>query len=309
MAVPNIQIFRSDTLTEVGIDGFPIDFGSCNAGEISALPYELLVYNDKTGAADSDPAKNVEAQIVQMSITQTFISDGTASQDFTATVVPIVEDEEAVTVDGEAWMRVDSFAGYGPTDKVYTLNYTTGVLVFGNGANGDIPDNTLEIIFKTTPDSNVYGKLAYEDTWISVKSSGVIDNEITVASELAEKIDDDNIRVFKYPLVTEIVGVFDNVGMTGTNYFTGGSFNADTGAVELGSTMTAPDPYVNYKYIIKDDGESGFTKIGREATHTFTNPIPKQNAKVIFLQVEIPATASTEGGVYVRTMLRLHFDY
>ena len=38
MAAPNIKLYRSDTLAEIGIAGNPIDLGLCNAGEETLLP-------------------------------------------------------------------------------------------------------------------------------------------------------------------------------------------------------------------------------------------------------------------------------
>ena len=57
MSVPDLKMYRSDTLTEVGTVGVPVDFGLCNAGQITNLPYDILLYNDKTGALGSDDAR------------------------------------------------------------------------------------------------------------------------------------------------------------------------------------------------------------------------------------------------------------
>jgi predicted phage baseplate assembly protein len=37
------------------------------------------------------------------------------------------------------WIEVEDFAGYGPTDPVYTLDHSTGLVTFGDGVNGKIP--------------------------------------------------------------------------------------------------------------------------------------------------------------------------
>ena len=37
------------------------------------------------------------------------------------------------------WTEVEDFAGYGPNDKVYSLDHTTGLVSFGDGTNGKIP--------------------------------------------------------------------------------------------------------------------------------------------------------------------------
>lgn len=37
------------------------------------------------------------------------------------------------------WTEVEDFAGYGPSDEVYTLDHSTGLVSFGDGKNGKIP--------------------------------------------------------------------------------------------------------------------------------------------------------------------------
>ncbi len=37
------------------------------------------------------------------------------------------------------WIEVEDFAGYGPTDPVYTLDHSTGLVAFGDGIHGKIP--------------------------------------------------------------------------------------------------------------------------------------------------------------------------
>jgi predicted phage baseplate assembly protein len=37
------------------------------------------------------------------------------------------------------WTEAEDFAGYGPNDQVYTLDYATGLVSFGDGVNGAIP--------------------------------------------------------------------------------------------------------------------------------------------------------------------------
>ena len=38
------------------------------------------------------------------------------------------------------WTEVEDFAGSGPSDKVYTLDHGTGLVSFGDGVNGAIPN-------------------------------------------------------------------------------------------------------------------------------------------------------------------------
>lgn len=312
MAVPNIKLFRSDTLVEVGTEGNPIDFGLCNAGVDTDLAYQILLYNDKGEVLGSEDAKSVRIQLLKLYVVRNEIGDGLATQTFTMLHIPVLDStdfELEVLVDDVEWTEVASFSGLGADDKVYTFNYTTGVITFGNGSEGKVPPNGIDIKITYTPDLNTYGKDIYDDKWISVKSDGVIENEITVTLEEATKVDNDSVQVTRYPKVTSIVGVWDNAGKTGTNYYTSGSFDEDTGIITLGSSLSVSIPYVEYKYQIKDDAESIYTLLGNAITHTLDNRIPKNNAKKLYLRATIPATAETEGGVFLKTILRVLYKY
>jgi len=309
MALPNFKMFRSDTLAEVGTDINPIDLGLCLAGATTFLPYQILLYNDKDALVGSEDAKELELGLLQMNLIQSWISTGGVGQTFTLAATPLVVDSEEVTVNGIKWRRVDAFAGFGSGDEIYTLDYSTGVLTFGNGVNGKIPPtgNTIQINY--VPDQNIYGKTVYENLWFQIKSSGVVQNTISITSELASKLDDSHINVVHFPSVVAVVGVWDNPAKTGTNYYTGGSFVPDTGAIILGTPITGSTPYVEYTYTIKDDSESAMSVIGRDNVHECANRVPKNNAKILFLSVTVPATASTEGGVFIRVRLRVYYSF
>lgn len=311
MASPDLKLYRSDTLVEVGTLASPIDFGLCIAGQATDLAYELLLYNDKGGILDSVMARNLTLSILMMNLIQSWASDGNPTQSFTVSVIPLAIDSEEVTVDGVKWQRVDDFTSSGPSSTHYTLDYTTGVLTFGNGARGLIPPISDTIQIDAEPDLNTYGKELYNSLWIEMRSSGMIptpSNNISVSLELATKISNDYVSVLNYPTVVSVVGVWANAGKTGTNYYTGGSFNADTGVITLGTPITAATPYVEYTYTIKDDAETEWSELGLLVTHDLINPLPKNNSKRIFLRITIPSTASTEGGAYLRMRLRVEYD-
>jgi hypothetical protein len=204
---------------------------------------------------------------------------------------------------------VTSFAGYTSIDTIYTFNETTGILVFGNGVLGKIPPTGNTISINYVPDLNVYGKEVYELLWVKTMSSGVIQNPITIVNELGTKIDDTHIQIIHYPQLISVVGVWDNIAKTGTNYYTGGTFSISSGQITLGSTMPALTPYVEYAYQIQDDAEAGYSSIGKDTRHVLINMIPKNNAKILYLSVTVPSTASTEGGVYIRVRLRIYYNY
>ena len=77
----------------------------------------------------------------------------------------------------------------------------------------------------------------------------------------------------------------------------------------LGTPFPGVVPYTDYKYKIKDDDEGGFTLMGYDLGHIFSNPIPRNNAKILQLKVTVPATASTEGGVYLKVRLQVGYNY
>jgi len=312
MANPNLEMFRSDTLAEVGTSVVPIDFGLCDAGEETLLAYDILLYNDKTGALGSEDAKSIEIELLRMIIEQNETGDGTASQTHTLVYIPVISGTDEVTVDGTEWRRVTSFAGLGASDKVYTLNYTTGVILFGNGVEGEKPGAGEAIVISYTPDLNTYGKTIYTDKWISVKSDGVVQVELhigAVTPEHSAKIDNDNIQVLHYPGLTDVVGVWDNASKTGTNYYTSGSYDSDTGIITLGASLVGADAYTEYKYEIKDDNEGVYSAIGNGDKHSFDNRIPSKNAKKLSFKVDVPTTASTEGGSYLKAIFRILYSF
>lgn len=305
MADPNLQMFRSDTPTvEIGTVGNPIDFGFCPAGETTQLSYDIILWNDKAAALGSNDAYDIYVELLQLTATESWVSDGSPSQVFNSTYSPVVSGSEELLVNGEEWVRVDSLIGWAQK-KVFLLDYETGEVTFGDNVNGAIPPSSASIAMTYTPDTNVFGKLVFTDQWITFQSSGVVENDVHVDIELSTKIDNDTIEVLHYPKLSDVTGVWDNISKTGTNYYTGGSFSADTGRITLGTPLTGVNPYVEYDYCIKDDNEAEGTALGNgDDPHGPLYRIPQNNAKRIQLAVTVPATADTEGGVYIKTVLR-----
>ena len=314
MANPNLEMYQSDSpTTEVGTVGNPIDFGNCLAGEDTDLSYDLLLWNDKASVLGSEDAKTILVELLRMYLTQNEVSDGAASQTFTATYIPVLEDVAVeITVDTVEWTVVSSLSGQTATATVCTFNYTTGVLTFGDGVNGAIPTTAADISIVYTPDLASHGKLVYDEQWLSIKSNGVIQNEVHVGSvtpEESTKIDDDSVQVLHYPELTEIIGVWDNAGKTGTNYYTSGSYDASLGVIYLGASLSATTPYVEYKYQIKDDIQTSYSTLGLAESVSLTNRVPQNNAKRVQLKITVPSTASTEGGAYIKVVLRVYYEF
>lgn len=312
---PDLKMYRSDTIVEIGTEGSPIDLGLCNAGETTLLPYDILLYNDKGAALDSGDAKNIQIELIRLYVSQQWDGTGLPSQTHTVSHISVASDVvEEVMVDDVKWRRVDSFSGLGMDDEVYKFNYTTGVLLFGNGVEGkEPPVGTDNIEITYIPDKNVYGKQIYADKWISLKSSGVIANTVHVGDVTPEesiKVDNDTVQVMRHPKFIDtnaIVGVWDNANKAGTNYFTSGSYDVDTGIIHLGSPMIADTPHTEYKYEINDDEESDYIVVGSGIKKDCENLIPQNNAKRIQLKVDIPFDAETEGGIFLKILLRIFY--
>ena len=312
--VPELKMFRSDIPTvEIGTISNPIDFGFCVAGESTYLPYDILLWNDKEGSLEADDVFSIELELLRFTSTEIFTSDGTASQTFTMIYVPVTNEViEEVTIDDVEWARVASLAGQASDALVYTFDYTTGVLTFGDGVNGKIPPLSSSIKIVYTPDLNTFGKSIYEYDWVSVRSNGVVANGIpvgTITPEESLKIDNNTVQVIHYPYITGVTGVWDNPSKTGTNYYTGGSYDANTGRIYLGTPLTADTPYIEYGYQIGDDAEGNYTQLGNGVAKSFANRIPRNNAKRLQLKVDVPETSSTESGAYLKISLRVYYAF
>lgn len=308
MASPNLQMFRSDnTSIEVGTYLNPIDFGICKAGEKVQLEYDCLLFNDKTGVDSSEDASNIEISLDRMDLTVEIISDGSVSQYYTLPKIPIIDG--TVLVNSELWTRVESFSGQSPTAKVYTLNYTTGELSFGDDIQGAVPPNGQTIEITYTPDSPEYGKFLDEGLWFSVMSNGVVSSAKTVSVELASKISNTQVQLRKYPTVVSVVGVWDNILKTGVNYYTGGSFNPNTGYVTLGTDFEGTEPYIEYSYAVCDDGNLADTTISSVYSKKLEGHIPSRNAKRLRFFLSIPADVDTLGGISVKVYVKVNYTY
>jgi hypothetical protein len=310
MANPNLQMFRSDIpTTEIGIESNPIDFGFCMAGQDTVLPYDILLCNDKGAVLGSEDAKSIYIELIKLYVSQSWTSTGLANQTYNTTYYPIVTDSQEVTVDGDEWTKVSSLIGQPSTAEVYTFNLTTGELIFGDGVNGKIPPFGLTINIVYTPDLDIHGKTIYSEKWVGIRSSGIVSNDIHVTTELATKIDDSEVSIIHFPYLSVVTGAWDNPGKTGTNYYTGGSFDSNLGHIALGTPCTGSNIYVEYDYRIKDDGEVDFTNLGDGDQQGPLTRIPKNNCKRLQMKITVPATANTVGGAYIQAYLRAYYSF
>lgn len=69
-------------------------------------------------------------------------SDGTPNQEFEASQEHFISETDTVTVEGEAWTRVDNFLASKPTDKHYRVELgenDVAKFIFGDGVTGKVP--------------------------------------------------------------------------------------------------------------------------------------------------------------------------
>lgn len=291
--------------TEYGTQGNPISFPSVIAGVNTLHPLNpFFLWNDKGGFIGSVAARGIIISVLEMWIEGEVLgtSTGLASQTFNTDFYPVLEtdniDDLQVQVGSEIWNKVGSLSGQSPTAMVYTLDLATGLVTFGDGVYGKIPPIGEIISITYMPDLLVYGKEVYDNLWLEVKSLGVTSNTITVVDERLTSTDTTHVTVLN-TLITDVTGVWLQSDPThvGTNYYTGGSYDANLGVLTLGTPLLGATTgvLVDYTFIPIDDFESVYTPIGLSTTHTFTNPIPKNNAKLLYFRLNVPATATATG--------------
>jgi hypothetical protein len=215
-----------------------------------------------------------------------------------------------VKVNNVIWTRVSSFAGFQPTDEIYTFDATTGTVTFGDGLQGMIPPIGNSIKVSYTPDTQLFGKQAVEQLWIGIQSNGVIANDEAVELEERDATDTTHVIVIHHPKVVDVTGVWlaTDPNRLGTNYFTGGGFNDQTGVITLGTPLPSVQRVlVDYEYTIEDDAEGQFTQLSDTLTHTFANSIPSNNAKVLNFVAILPDDASSSGMATIK--LKVRFTY
>ena len=306
-------------VTEYGTQLNPISFGVSTAGSI--IPYSLnplYLWNDKGGLLGSVTAKEISVEVLEMWIQDEVVgtSDGSPSQVYTTVLSPIyfeadetVEDI-TVTINGDVWSRVDNLIDHAFDAQVYELDPVTGTITFGDGVNGGIPPNGFDIYVTYMPELIEYGNEISYGNWLEIKSYGVTSNAVSVVDEMQTSSDTTHVTVANKNLLNATgVWLQSDPGHSGTNYFTGGSIDPMNGVVILGTVLpNANEPVlIDYSYTIIDDLEAVYTPIGEELYHQFENAIPKNNAKLLYLQLNVPSTATSSGGSQVSFRLRLTY--
>lgn len=315
---PDLKLFASTAPSvEVGTVGNPLVFTGVIAGEEFQHPNNPFhLFNDKDGAFESVDARDIQFRILSLELIDELqgASNGAANQIFTVAFSPVLEDDTLypliVKVGGLIYTRVDNFAGFGSTDEIYTFNFATGLLTFGDDITGKIPPTTQNITVTYSPNTVDFGSEVSAQDWFGVQSSGIINNPVTVDLERQTSDTDTTVTVSHTPLVS-VVGVFLNndPNRLGTNFFTGGAFDGVSGEITLGTALPSAieDVLIDYEYEIEDDAETTFSLIGQQITHQFENPIPSNNAKLLNLSITPPFSASPTGILNLRFRIRVSF--
>jgi len=101
--------------------------------------------------------------------------------------------------------------------------------------------------FCSMPD--VFFSFRTRDNWTRLEKAAPSNSGTTITLDTnAITLLDQTLAIESYTTQITILGVYDNFAMSGTNYYTGGSFNASTSQITLGTTLAADFGYVNYQY-------------------------------------------------------------
>lgn len=315
---PDLKLFASTAPTvEVGTADNPLVFTGVLAGEEFQHPDNPFnLFNDKGGGLESVDARDIQFRILSFELVDELqgASDGLANQTFTVAFPPVLEDNTLypliVKVGGLIYTRVDDLAGFGFSDEIYTFNFATGLLTFGDGITGKIPPFSQNITITYSPNVVDFGSETASQDWFGVQSNGIINNPVIVDLERQTSDTATTVTTAHFPLVS-VVGVFLNSdpNRLGTNFFTTGSFDGISGEITLGTALPSAieDVLIDYEYEIEDDAETTFSLIGQEITHEFENPIPSNNAKLLSFSITPPVSSSSTGILNIRFRIRVSF--
>lgn len=317
--VPELSLFSSAAPTvPIGTASNPLVFSGVTAGEILEHPDNpFYLWNDKGGIKNSVDARNVTVRVLSADIDDELVgvSNGTVDQTFTVAYAPVVEGETdhplIVKVGGVTWTLTNDLSTAGQFDEVYEFDFVTGEVTFGDDINGAIPGNGENIEISYTPNQIGFGLEVEDLDWLGVQSTGVITNSRSIFLEQQISTDDVTVQADHTPITT-VSGVFlrSDPNRLGTNYFSGGTFDSDTGIITLATALPSAneDVLIDYEYVIDDDVEDAYTQVGQLTSHTFVNPIPSNNAKHVRLRMVPPDAASPSGVMDIKFRIKITFN-
>ncbi len=115
-------------------------------------PVKFQTLSQALIAAGSNPSIDIVTAENSESHVDTFVSNGTANQEFVLTATPFLDDSSAVVAGDGAYSEVDNFLSSAASDRHYTVSVDQNDRArvrFGNGVSGAIPSGAITHSYKT----------------------------------------------------------------------------------------------------------------------------------------------------------------
>jgi len=101
---------------------------------------------------------------------------------------PVLEAE--IAVDGELWEEVEDFDGSGPTDNHYVIDESNGIVRFGDGVNGRMPDPESRVVARRYVfGGGRDGNIPASSTWQFLDWEREIGDDITLGDVSVEAVE------------------------------------------------------------------------------------------------------------------------
>ncbi|MCB9463798.1 MAG: T9SS type A sorting domain-containing protein [Candidatus Eisenbacteria bacterium] len=148
-------VFVADTGNDrIKVMGAP-DVASIAGGWLAADDRTVVAQPTATGTIGDDATEDY-SESTPGTVTEDLVFWTATSPIAEGTLSTITFDPNGTPVE---WTRIDDISTAGPTDKVYTVDWKNGMIRFGDGIHGALPDAStdFEYSYSTTPDVLRYG--------------------------------------------------------------------------------------------------------------------------------------------------------
>ena len=120
---------------------------------VGSNPIRFHTLASVTIAAGATSSAAVSAKASELQ-SESFVAHGSASEEFSLSRSPFLDDSQTVTIGGTVWTKVDNFLDSDPTDTHYALSVDDNDLATircGDGINGAIPasGSTVAVSYET----------------------------------------------------------------------------------------------------------------------------------------------------------------
>ena len=171
------------------------------------LPHTIIVLDPMFGSVGNNTRKKIVG-----------ISSGEGGQTFTLSWTGFDLNSENIWVGRSLWSRVPTLSGAAATDSVYSVDYESGTLIFGEGTNGAVPtegsrievnfdierilldnnriaslnfntdaDKSNFMLYAVDPDQNIYGeKLKKGATIHRLKNKNIVAASVYIDPDIVE---------------------------------------------------------------------------------------------------------------------------